>query len=113
MRIVSGDGADEDEAGRGHRCGKLGVLGKKAVAGVDGAGAGLAGGGDDRVGVEIALRRRRRTDADRLVGKAHRKALPVGLAEHRDRAQPKLLRRANDAHRDLTAIGDQELVEHA
>ena len=35
------------------------------------------------------------------------------LAEHRDGPQPKLLRRANDAHRDLTAIGDQELVEHA
>jgi hypothetical protein len=80
---------------------------------MNGAGAGLARGGNNSLAVEIALGRLRRTDADRFVGEAHGEAVLVGVAENRDRAQPKLLGGADDPHRDLATVGYQKLVEHA
>ena len=35
----------------------------------------------------------------------------IGVGEHRDRAQPHALGRADDPAGDLAAIGDQQLVE--
>ena len=49
--------ADENDAGLCERAGEGGVLRKEAVAGMDGVGAGLLGGGDDLVDVEIGLAR--------------------------------------------------------
>ncbi|KAG1458290.1 hypothetical protein G6F57_014719 [Rhizopus arrhizus] len=66
-----GLGADEDEAGLLHALGEVGVLRQEAVARVDGLGVGDFSGGDQRRDVEVALRRRRRADADRLVGHGH------------------------------------------
>ena len=105
--------ADEHEAGGGDRVGEPCVLGQKSIAGVNGAGASLACGGNNRFAVEIALGRLRRTDADRFVGEAHREAVLVGVAKNRDRAQAKFPGGADDAHRDLAAVGYQKLIEHA
>src|ERR1700722_17573363 len=63
--------------------------------------------------IQIALRQLRRPDADRLVGKAHVQRVPVGLAINGNRANAQLLARTNHAQGDLTAIGNQNLVEHA
>jgi hypothetical protein len=43
---------------------------------------------------------------DRFVGKMHRKAVLVRVAEHSDRPQIEFLSGADDAHGDLAAIGD-------
>ena len=48
-------GADEDQAGPLDRFGELGPLGQEAVARMDGLGAGLEGGRDDRVDPQVAL----------------------------------------------------------
>ena len=43
---------------------------------------------------------------DRLIGKAHRKTVLVGVAEHGDATQAEFLCGADDTHGDLAAIGD-------
>ena len=69
-------GPDEDEPGRLDRGGELGILGKKAIAGMDGVGAGRPGRGENGVAVEIGFRRLRGTDVDRLRRRAARPASP-------------------------------------
>jgi hypothetical protein len=67
-----GDGArgraDERQAYPLTDLGEAGVLGEETVAGMDGVGARKFSGGDDRRYVQVAAHRRRRADADRLVG---------------------------------------------
>ena len=92
--------------------GEVGVLGQEAVAGMDGVGAGDRRGRQDRDLVEVALARRRRADADALVGQAHMHGVGVGGGMHRDGADAHLAAGAMDAQRDLAAVGDQDLVEH-
>jgi hypothetical protein len=79
---------------------------------VDGLGPGAAGGVDDALAHEVALRRRARADVHRLVGLAHVRGAGVGVAVHGDRAHAELLAGADDAERDLAAIGDEDLAEH-
>ena len=67
MRIWSGFGPMKVMPWALHDLGEAGVLAQEPVAGVDGLGAGDLGGRDDRRHVQIALRRRRRADADALV----------------------------------------------
>ena len=59
--------------------------------------------------VEIAVRRRRRADADRVVGQPDVHRVGVGGRMHRDRLDAHLVAGAVDAQRDLAAVGDQEL----
>ena len=93
--------------------GEAGVLRQEAVARMDGVGAGDLAGGDDRGDVEIAFARRRRADADALVGEAHMHGVGVGGRMHGDGGDAQLLAGALDAQRDLAAVGDQDLVEHS
>ena len=76
------------------------------------AGAGALRGLDERLDLQIALGRRRRADQVRLVGVRDVERAAVGLRVDGDRAEPELAQRAEDADRDLTAVGDQNLVEH-
>ena len=46
-----------------------------------------------------------------LVGEAHVQRVAVGLGVDRDRADPHLVAGADDAHRDLAAVGDEDLLE--
>ncbi len=91
---------------------ELGVLGQEAVARVDGVGAGDLGRGDDGRDVEVALRRRRRPDADGLVGEADGECVAVGRGVHRDGLDPHLAAGADDAERDLAAVGDEDFLDH-
>ena len=63
---------------------KAGVLGQEAVAGVDRAGPGAAGGADHGLDVEVAAGGRRRAEQHRLVGFAARTA-----ARRRLRSRPR------------------------
>ena len=104
--------ADEGDAGGLADVGEGGVFREEAVAGVDGARAGGPRGGEDRVGVEVALRGRGRADAHRLVGLADMGRVGVGFGVDRDAAQAELAQRAQDAAGDGAAVGDQDGVEH-
>ena len=92
--------------------GEAGVLGEEAVARMHRLRAGDLAGGDDARDVQVALRRRRRADADALVGEPHMHRVGVGGRVHRDRLDAEFLAGAQHAQRDLAAIGDQDLGEH-
>ena len=79
---------------------------------MDRLGAGLLGGLDDLLDVQIALGRDRGADQERLVGLAHVGRVAVDLRVDGDRADPHLLQGAGDADRDLAAVGYQDLLEH-
>jgi hypothetical protein len=67
--------ADEDDARGGAGLGELRVLGEEAVARMDRLGAAFARlRRSDALDDEVALARRRRADAVRLVGHAHMRA---------------------------------------
>ncbi len=105
--------ADEHQAGIGAHRGELGVLGQEAVAGVDGVGADLARQLDDRLGAQVALGRGGGADRMGLVGQHHRQAAAVGLRVDHRAADPQLAQGAQDAHRDLAPVGDQDLAQGA
>src|SRR5262249_55244292 len=69
-------------------------------------------GVDDGVDVEVAVLRRRRPDADRLVGRGDVERVHIGVGIDCDGADAEPPRRAHDAAGDLTPVGDQELGEH-
>src|SRR5690606_17008684 len=89
------------------------VLGEEAIAGVDRVGAGDLAGSEQARNVEIALGRRWRADAHALVGEADVHRVGVGGRMDRDSRDAELLAGALDTERDLAAVGDQNLVEHA
>jgi hypothetical protein len=97
--------------GVGTGLGKRLALGQEAVAGVDGLRAGAAGHVEQLLDDEIALAGRRRADVVRLVGEAHvgRVAVGVGVDGHGGDAQ--FARRAQDAHGDLAAVGNQQFIK--
>ena len=103
--------ADERQTGRHARLGELRVLAEEPVPGMDGVGAGGLRDVDDTVDREVARRGLRRTDRVRLVGHAHVEGLAVGVREHRHRGEPGLAAGANHPDRDLSPVGDQNLVD--
>ena len=92
---------------------KLGALGEEAEARMHGLGAGLLAGGDDLLGHQVGLRGRRRADQHGLVGHLDGEAAGVGLRIDHDRGDPEPAAGADDAHRDLAAVGDQDFGEQA
>ena len=105
--------ADERNTGIGTQLGKIRILGKEAVARVDGIGAALLRDANDVVHVEIS-RERPLAFAD-LVGLAcaetmQRQAI-LGRVDA-DGRNVQLARRAKHADRDLAAIGDENFFEH-
>ncbi|MPL84613.1 hypothetical protein SDC9_30578 [bioreactor metagenome] len=105
-------GADEGNAVILEHLHEVRVFRKEAIARMDRLGAGDLAGGDDRGDREIALGRRRRADADALVGHAHMHGVAVGGRVHRDRGDPHLAAGADHPQGDLAPVGDQDLVEH-
>ena len=53
-----------------------------------------------------------RPDADVVVGEAHVQRLAVRFGVDRDRLHAELAAGADDAQRDLAAVGDQNFLEH-
>ena len=103
--------ADEDEAGALHRVGEVAALAQEAVAGVDGVGPRRARGAEQPVDREVGLPRLGGTDRDRLVGLADVPRGPVGLRVDGHGRNPEDAAGADDPHRDLPAVGDQDLAE--
>ena len=99
--------ADPGDAVRLDDFGELRILAQEAITGVNRIGMGNFGCSDDRGDVEIAVGRRRRTDADSVIGQPHVHRIGIGGGVHRDRLDPHLMRSAVDAQRDFAAIGDQ------
>ena len=88
------------------------LFGEKTVPRVDGLGPRLYGTGKYGVVVKVALGKTRTANAVRLVGKLHVQCLLVGCRIDGDGLDAHIATGANDAHRDLTAIGDEHFVEH-
>ena len=94
--------ADPGEPGVEHGLGEGGALREEPVAGVNELCAALAGGGDQRLRVEV------RDNRHRGVGDTRVERALVSRADHRDRADPEPPARREDAHRDLATVRDQE-----
>src|SRR4029079_9863227 len=62
--------------------------------------------------VQVALARRRRSDAHRLVGELDVERVGVGRRVDRHRADAHLAQGADDAQRDLAAVRNEHLVEN-
>ena len=104
---------DEGDPVVGADLGEEGVLGEEAIAGMDRVGAGLLRGADHVGDVQVALAGVVGPDVHGLVGEAHDGRLGVGGRVDRDRLDAELPAGARDSQRDLTPVGDQDLLEHA
>ena len=104
--------ANKFHARIGARLGELRVFREETIAGMNGLGAGAFGHIEDLVDPKIRLGCRRRADGVRLVGlrDVERGAIDVGI--NGDSADTHFTARADDAHRDLSPVGDQNLLEH-
>ena len=102
---------DPGQPGVDDRPGELGVLGEEAVARVHGVGACLLGDRDDLADVEVGVARCRTTQRVRLVGQPDEQRVPVGVGVDGDAADPGVLAGPDHADRDLTAVGDQDLLQ--
>ena len=109
---VCGRRADERHPVGVHRLGERRVLGEEPVPGVHGVRARDVRGGDHSGQRQVGLRRLRRADADALVCELHVRRVLVGLGVHGDGADPELAAGADDAQRDLAAVGDEDFAEH-
>ncbi len=101
----SGRRADPGEPSRDHVLGEVGVLGEKAVAGVNGVGSGLERCADVLGGVEV------RRDLDVLIGAPCVQGAAIVGRDHRDRFDPEPGAGAEDANRDLAAVRDHESAD--
>jgi hypothetical protein len=84
--------ADEDDAGRFHRIGEVGVLAEEAVAGMDRLRTGLPGDFEDRIAAQVRILRPRPADRPGLVGQAHMLRVGIGFRIHGDGADAELAR---------------------
>jgi hypothetical protein len=67
---------------------------------------------DDRINIEVALRRWRRTDANGLVGSRNKRQIAVGIRVDGDALDPELATGADDAERNLSSIRDEQPLKH-
>ena len=79
---------------------------------MDGVGARKLSGGDDRRYVQVAAHRRRRADADRLVGQLVVQRVPVSGGVDRDAPYPQLAAGPDYAQGDLAAVCYEDLADH-
>ncbi len=104
--------SDKFHARIGARLGELRVFREEAVSGMDGLGTRTFGDLDDLVHPKIRLGRRRRADGVRFVGltDVERRAVDIGIDG--DAGDSHFAAGAYDPHRNLSSIGDQNLLEH-
>ena len=80
---------------------------------MDAIGAAVTDRVEDRVGVEIALGRGLPAERVRLVGEPDVQCVAIELGVDGDGLDAELASGADDAHGDLAAVGDQDLLQHA
>ena len=102
---------DECDTGRGAGLRERRLLRQESVSRMQCLGARRAGGGDDGVEVEVALTGRGATDGHCPVGGADMRRIDVGRRVDGYRFDPQFTTRADDAERDLAAIGNQQRPE--
>jgi hypothetical protein len=105
-----GGGADPGEPGVENRLGEVGVLGQEAVARVDGVGTGLLRGVEDLLDHEVGVAGGGAAQGERLVGLPNVQSVPVGLGVDGHAREALVLAGTCHAHRDLSAVGDQDLL---
>jgi hypothetical protein len=86
--------------------GKVGVLGKKAIAGVNGVHIRDFRGTDYLRNIQVTLAAARRANANSFIGKSHVQGISVSLGIDCHGGNAKLFARANDPQRDFPAVGD-------
>src|SRR6267142_267433 len=106
-------GPDERQSGLSTRLGEAPVLGEEAVPGVHRLRARLAGGGDNSLDAQVRLARRRRAEQHGVIRVLHVGRVTIGLGVDGDGAQSQRAAAAEDATRDLPAVGDENGAEHA
>ena len=100
---------DKGEAAFGRGPGERGALAQEAVAGVDGVAAAIGGDTEDLFDIEISGDAGAAQRAGFVSATGMERARVV-LREHGDGTQSKLGGGMHDAHGDLAAVGDEELV---
>ena len=108
----SGGRADEDDAVLLALPGEIRVFRQKAVARMDCFAVISLRRGEEYVLIKIALRRRRRADADRLRGELHRKRIGILLGIGCHGFNSHLLTAPEDPHRNLSPVRNQNSSEH-
>src|SRR6478736_5042979 len=105
-------GPDElDVAGLAY-LGEVRALREKTVAGMNGVGARDFRGAQHRGDAQIAVSAARRADTHVLVGKAHVQRVLVRFRVHRHGADAELAAGTDDPKGYLSAVGDQDFLEH-
>ena len=107
-----GGGSDELDVAAGADFGEAGILGKESVAGVNGVRFGDFGGGEDAIGLEVAILAGSASDANGLVGELHVHGIDVGFGVNRDRRDPEFAASADDAKSDFPAVRDENFGKH-
>ena len=105
--------ADPHDPRVDHSLREIGIFRQEAVTGMDRLRTGRLRRGDDLFPHQIAFARRRWPDMHRLVRLPHMQRLGIGVRIDRNRAQAHRPRGADDAARNLAAIGDEEGFDHA
>jgi len=93
--------------------GELGILGQKAIAGMDGLGVRGESRFQNRIGAQIGQSGGRGPDADGLVGHLDMQGVLVRIGIDRDGGDAHSARSLDDSAGDFAAIGDQDFLEHA
>jgi hypothetical protein len=91
--------------------GEVGVLGEEAVARVDGVRAGLLGDLEDLGDVEVGVGGSGAAERVGLVGQPDEQRVTVGVGVDGDTADPGVPAGTDHADRDLTTVGDQDLLQ--
>ena len=88
------------------------VLGEEPITGMNRIDIANLGCAHDAIDFQITFRARRRADADGFIRKLNVQRIDVRFRINRQRANAELFAGANDAQRDLTAIGNQNFLKH-
>src|SRR5580700_10825528 len=104
--------SDESDVGGFAHFGKVGVLGKETVAGVNRVHIRDFSGADDLRDVQIAFAAARRPDADGFIGEANVQGIAVGFGVDCDGLDAQFPAGGKDAQGDFAAIGNQNFSEH-
>jgi hypothetical protein len=103
--------ADEGHAGVATRSGEVFVLGEEAVTRVNGICSACARSVENRVDAQVTFGRGVAADRDGFIGHAHMARGAIAFGKHRHRREACVAACANHAHRDLPAVGDEDLAQ--
>src|SRR6476620_7946297 len=88
------------------------ILGEKPIAGMNRVNIADLGGAHDPIDFQITFKAGRRTDADRFIGELDVQRIDVCFRIDRESANAEFLAGANYPQRDLSAISNENFLEH-